>query len=794
MTSDAFLSSLWVRNWLSRFVIDQAHLAFNLICVTLGKSTRIVGVRRLPYEIYHLLNKYQQPIEIYKNYLMVAGKRIRKVRSLTAAFLPIEKVIFRPASLSSIQVRVDSVFTPLKSDTTRKYYLAFWFYLSTFYVCLAINVTMLLMYIDLYITFYTSEQWATDFWLVANSYLTLQLYIFHKTRLRFVAFTGMFQEACPGEEEALLLAPDCPEAIMLVPSYREEPELLRRSMLCHALQKIAKKKIVLLLGNEVHTDDPQLLINTDKVKQNCTALGSLMNRYSVELTEIESDHHNCKYRTRDVVLRFSRYLSDTAKEIENSSVKYPTDAFVIHEVILKMSAFFESLAKSIDGMPADEYQSLVKYLKSFFNVEIEVFMRMKYANTEHEKTKAGNLTAYLKYINASYHEEYDEKENAWRVIYDGAQNRFEYVGIFDCDTICKPEYLLRKVCFLRREGTDEVGLIQSPYVVPVPEPSIASVASGIQSFWFLPISIGLSGYNSSFWLGFNSCWRYSALEKIPSFLAETIIEDVEVSLQLLQRQHKIVTSPEQQCVTYSPKDLRGIQVQRTRWASGGLRILYSFVRDAIKGRYKLINTTEFVIRANYIINLNLLPVFVMLQFLIRTPLHYQYVGLIIINYCFYLVLYFKITRQYSKYSFRELFDGMIVGILMNFHYLRGLKTSVIRLFRPKNKLVFISTPRRADTVKKVGGTTVIQHRSTSDTQVDLFEIIGLILTFMIFATAFFFNIFRGYYYDIFPLFQMFCIVYLVHRFIGFKKFISSLFDLIGHRLIGVRQWVASGRS
>ncbi|HEX2586177.1 MAG TPA: glycosyltransferase family 2 protein [Steroidobacteraceae bacterium] len=787
-TTGALLQTFWIRNWLSRFVIDKVRLTFNLLKVVTGGKTDIVGVERLSYEIFYLLNKHRLNVEIYKNYITIDGRRVRKIGSLTGAFLPVEKLVFHPDTLANIQARVRYVFTPLQPQVTHNYYMAFWFYVITFYACLAINVTMLVMYIDYYITFYTVEQWATEFWLVANSYLTLQLYIFHRTRLRFVALSGMFQEARPGEEETLMLAEECPETIILVPAYREEPELLRRSMLCHLLQKVPSKKIVLLLGNEFETDDRQLLKNTGLVQSNCESLLSLMRLYRLELSRAEEAGGSQEQAVRELLLSFAQQLERFAEEIECSPIKYPTDSFVTREVIRKMSGFFTAMANDLSSATC---VVVTQYLMAFFSVDIEVFMRMKYANTEHEKTKAGNLTAYLQYINARYHEEYDEQEGVWRLIHDGESNRFEYVGIFDCDTICKPEYLLRKICYLRRTGTEEVGLIQSPYVVPVPEPSVVSVASGIQSFWFLPISIGLSGYNSSFWLGFNSCWRYSALKKIPSFIAETIIEDVEVSLQLIKHQYKIVTSPEQQCVTYSPKDLRGIQVQRTRWASGGLRILYSFVRDVLKGQYKLANTAEFVIRANYIINLNLLPIFVMLQFLIHTPLHYQYVGLIIINYCFYLVLYFRITRQYSRYSFRELFDGMIIGILMNFHYLRGLKTSVVRLFRPKKQLVFISTPRRADTVKTLGGSTVFQHLSTAEIQVDLFEIVGLILTFAIFAIAFFFNLFRGYYYDVFPLFQMFCIVYLVHRFIGFRKFFSSLFMQGGHHLLSIGKWFVS---
>jgi hypothetical protein len=119
---------------------------------------------------------------------------------------------------------------------------------------------------------------------------------------------------------------------------------------------------------------------------------------------------------------------------------------------------------------------------------------------------------------------------------------------------------------------------------------------------------------------------------------------------------------------------------------------------------------------------------------------------------------------------------------------------VVRLFKPKNNLVFISTPRRADTVRKIDGSMIFQHQLTSETQVDLFEIVGLILTFAIFAVAFFFNIFRGYYYDVFPLYQMFCIVYLVHRFIGFKKFFSSFFWLTARYLLSVGRRAVSWHS
>lgn len=781
-----------MHNFVVRKAIDILHLAVNLFLVLLNRPTRIVGLRRFSLELQWLLSKHKQAVTVYKNYVTVSGKRIHKLNSVLAAFLPIEKVVFPPAPIEELRNQLERLFTPRDPKVFTKFYRAYWFYVTTFTICLAINIVMFIMFVIYSITFFTEEQIATIVWLIANSYLTLQLLIFHKTRLRFVAMAGMLSEASAGEEDEALFGGASPKAIILVPAYKEEPELLRRSILCHALQKLPKKKIVLLLGNEFYTDDASLREKTDLVHGNLNDLAAQLRGYHQSLLDVRQyGFAEKKLAMRNIVTDFSLLVSRWSDDIRQSPVKYPTDAFIISEVMLPMHGFFSGIAERIGESDAAQLKAVLLYLLDFFDVKLEIFMRMKYGNTEHEKTKAGNLTSYLKLINNGYSEEYDAQTDSWRVKIGAPTNEFEYVGIFDCDTICKPEYLLRKICFLSRPGTEEIGLIQSPYVVPVPEPSVTSVSSGIQSFWFLPISIGLSSYNSSFWLGFNSCWRYSALTTIPSFLSETVIEDVEVSLQLLQRNYKIVTSPERNCITYSPKDLRGIQIQRSRWASGGLRILYCFIRDCIKGKYQLSNPTEFILRANYVINLNLLPVFTTLQFLVHTPLHYQFVGLIVVNYVSYLVLYFRITSQYSRYSFRELFDGMIIGILMNFHYLRGLKSSVVSLFKPRKNLVFISTPRQADLVKKVGEKIVLHRGPSSVAQIGLFEIAGLLFTFYVYAKAFFFNCYIGYYYDIFPIFQMLCIIYLLHRFIGFKSFLKGfltelwrLFAKLGHlRLI-----------
>lgn len=767
-----FLSSFFIRNFLITEILDALRVMLNFVIVLFGGTPSLAGEKRFYSQLIRLLCKYREPLFIKDRGIYIQGKRVQKIHKKLSIFIPLEGFSVSPGEEERLHEILTEKLYSNNRKITREFYRATAVYWVAMVLSLGANVMIIYHYLQRSGGFSGFEKGITIFWIVSNIFLFFQMVIYHKTRLRSIALYHNFQEATEEEEGTFLTQGDVPGALILVPAYNEEAELLRRSLLCHMLQKYTNKQIVLLLGNEYYDPKESVARNTEEV----TAVVEGLNWYFTEKEAAVHDILNSGRSLNSVIpsiyREMSLWVTDLAMEIQNSPVKYPTDNYVVDNSLLVLKEYFSQRASLAESMTAADLKKEADVVTGIFTCRIKIFMRTRYDNLEQEKTKAGNLTAYLPFINREIVETCDEKSGLPSLIPGEEHNRYKYISIFDCDTIARPGYLLRKIIYLEREDTQDVGLIQSPYVVPAPEPSATGSASGVQSYWFLPTSLGLTTYKSAFWLGFNSCWRYETLKQIPDFLAETVIEDVEVSLKILETGQKIVTSPEQQCTTYSPNDLRGVQVQRTRWASGGLRIVKIYLASLFRKKLSVHNFMELFLRTNYIANLNLLPVFITLLFILQTPLHYICLPYVAIQYVNYLLIYFVISTRKTNYSVRNIYDGLAISFFMNFFYLRGLAYSIKVLIKRDRNQVFNATPRSADLVIN-NPTQVKTLKKKKEFQIDAFEIIGILFLLTLLVGAAINNIRFGHYYDLFVPYQLICVVYSIFRFVGLKHFCEA---------------------
>lgn len=766
-------NSFLTRNIFVRTILNNIKLTLGIFIALFRGTPGLVGVKRLKYHLIYLIKKYNKEIFVKNNVIYIENRKHSKINPSLRAFLPIEGFSLRPEDVNNIQEILKKKLYNNNPEVIQKYFKATALYWASFSLVLFANIMIIITFIKSAYYLGYGQILATVFWIMANIFLAVQMYIFHKTRLRSIALENNIVEATNEEEEQLLLGKTTPGSLILVPAYKEEVELLRRSLLSHMLQKYTNKGIVLLLGNEYYTDDDNTLKNTREAKVIVKNLNLEFQNKQDEVEELlRTPDRELLSSLKKIYCDISQWLSEKAEEISSSDIKYPTDNYLVEECLLKLKDFYTQRCNTIETLNSSELKTEAEYCRKIFSVQINVFMRTKYPNLEQEKTKAGNLTAYLPFINRAQLEKSGDEPDKMILIPGEENNKFKYISIFDCDTIPKPGYLLRKIIYLEKDCNKEIGLIQSPYIVPDPEPSKTGSASGVHSFWFLPISIGLTSYGSSFWLGFNSCWRFDTLKQIPDFMAETIIEDVEVSLKVLETGYKIVTSPEQQCITYSPTDLKGVRIQRTRWASGGFRIIKIFAKILKQKRYNVTGSKEYFLRMNYIVNLNILPIFMSLLFIIKSPLHYHTIPYMTLQFLSYLWIFFAVSFMNTKYKALSLIDGLCISFFMNFYYLRGVAQSLKVLFKPDKNQVFNSTPRVAE---KTNNTKSEGKKTTGNKKylIDTFEVLAVLFLLFIFIRALIFNITMGYYSDLFPVYQILCVIYCVGRFIGFRHFMQS---------------------
>lgn len=784
-TYHRLLVSGFSRNTVVSGAINTAVGAVNIMRACLGGNPRLVGTSRLVHNVFEIARSSDKPITIMPNGIAVDNGIIGCGSLPVMEFIPREGIEVTAENLGKISTILNSKTKEKNPYLGKEYYRARGLFWATATASFFSNAFIAFEMVNNFGDVSLLRSLLEIAWCIPNFYFLSQTFIFHTLRLKSFALESSFVEATATEAHKLKAAENQPASLTIIPSHMEDPELLKRSLYSHCLQSYGNKKIVLLLGNDVHSSNPEVLGNTEQTLRLIREMKRELAVCHDETMKKVDDFNRRKtlghinldeefMELRAVYLSVSKWFLGKIKGIQASASSYPTDQYLIEHTFRRQSEYYASRAQECYlgmNMTGDKpvekaanqkrIEEMYLEISRIFNADLDVFLRTRYANLEQEKTKAGNLTAYTSLLGGTWAEATDNEGKTILVSSTEGANipKPQYVSTFDSDTIAKPDYLLRKIVFMEKEENQSVGLIQSPYLLPSPEPTNVASASAIHSFWFLPISIGMTSYSSAFWLGFNGTWRYEAMKKKGDFLAETLIEDVENSLKLRRNGYEIVTSPEDQCQTFSPMDMKALEVQRTRWASGGLRIAGILYRDIANEVYSARDAKEAMLRFNYVLGLNMLPVAVTMTLLLESPLHYEYFGVETIPFFLYLTTYFQVITSSAKYSAKNLIDGLSISFFMNFHYLRGLSRSIKVFFKRESDQLFKATPRK-------------NHAAAGD--FGNFEIAGTLALMAFMGAKIIGNISSGFYMDFYPEYQLFSILWGINRFVGFKNFLKNI--------------------
>ncbi len=781
------LNSVMVRNLVLRTVINRIVDNINICKALLGFSPGFAGQTRLSYRAgYFILNGYNK-VKITNKGIFTGEILLENINYPVKDFIPAEGIDIHNENIAEIKKDIRNAVIRKDASISKKYFrLRGLSKLVMFGTLAAILVSVYRLLTDSYNGSGLREV-LNILWLLPNIYFFTQTVLFYFSRLKHFSLKYNFEEAGAEEIYKLEQAEDQPYVIAVVPTYMEEPELLKRTLYSLCLQKYKNMKVVLLLGNDVYSRDSRQIENTgssrrmvakirlEQRSRKNTIRRSYKHFKSVNLSDMDVIKKELA-SIKELYNMVAVWLYKLSWEFKTSETKYPTDSYLIKHSLIPQYVYYKrksaGCGKIISGLcetsysvsVAEEYsnklEEFYKELNKIFSINIEVFMRTKYGNLEQQKTKAGNLTAYSSILGGTWSVKKNKSGKSELVASEKGKYVMppKYFASFDCDTVVKPEYIIRKVSFLERKENASVGLIQSPYIVPAPEVSNVASASGTQSYWFLPVSVGISTVKSAFWLGYNGLIRFEAVRKIKTFLAETIIEDTENSLKIRKAGYTIFTSPEEQCITFSPVNIKSLRVQRIRWSCGGfnlLKILLGSMRNKTSGLNSL---KEKLLCINYITGLNTLPLAVSIMYLLQSPLHNQYYFIETIPFLLYLLSYAVLMKSFTKYKLPHILDGLSVGIFMNFYHLAGTGKSIKDLFRIQKNPIFKSTPR---------GKNVSEHK------LSFIEVLGVSLFAAWMGFRFINQLIYKAYYDIFPFLQLSLLVYGLIRFLGQDLGISA---------------------
>lgn|GEM_PF-264267 len=449
----------------------------------------------------------------------------------------------------------------------------------------------------------------------------------HLTRLR------NHRPASEGELAAFQLEP-VPAVTILVPSYKEDPRVARKTLLSAALQNYPRRSVVLLL------DDPPVPATAteatalDEMRQIPADIERLLapmrSRTVSALAAFEASHvatsASClnaqTRRLADLLRETAEWFAEQARRHEirdHSDSLFVELTFVLESRRLQQHA--EQLMNQADAGRADltvlhtEYRRLARR----FDVTLTAFERKRYANLSHEPNKAMNLNSYLALLGGSFEEHREHEGLALRPAPPATARLAipdsEYVLILDADSILHPEYTVRLAQRLSQPEHRRVAVIQTPYSAFPGAASILERIAGATTDVQYQIHQGFTHYHATFWVGANAMVRMRALRDIAHTREErghtiqtfihdrTVIEDTESTVDLRDRGWQLHNYPERLAFSATPPDFGSLLIQRRRWANGGLLIVPKLWRCGWRHARHGMSVGEAVMRLHYLISL-----------------------------------------------------------------------------------------------------------------------------------------------------------------------------------------------
>jgi cellulose synthase (UDP-forming) len=529
--------------------------------------------------------------------------------------------------------RTEPLTTVHKKPSTRKIALS----------RLAVVMTVVLWVVYLISTiirqFFEGPQ-TFEFTMQAVGYLVVVTFLTFSALMYLLARQGALQRfskhvRVPRAELDKHFSENQPSITVLIPSYSEEPSVIRKTLLSAALQEYPTKRIVLLVDDKPNPVGEAAIDRLNETRNLGNAIMELFaepsKRFATALKRFERTRAAGTFATTDTVRELAdhyawaaQWLTDMA---DSEEVEDHVDVFFSEQVLRGLAKELrlagEALAASAtEGarLRTTRIHQLYRRLAWIFQAELSVFERKKYASLSHEANKAMNINSYIGLMGGTYREEATPDgpilvpvEASKKTTGDLEIPDSDFLLTLDADSILLRDYCLRLVYFLQQPGNERVAVTQTPYS------SFRGAATRIERLAAATTDIqhilhqGMSQYGATFWVGANAVIRKKALEdieetewvggfKLHRYVQDrTVIEDTESSIDLALHGWTLVNYPERLSYSATPPDFGSLIVQRRRWANGGLLILPKLFKQTRerKNRGEMVSRAEVLLRLNY---------------------------------------------------------------------------------------------------------------------------------------------------------------------------------------------------
>jgi cellulose synthase/poly-beta-1,6-N-acetylglucosamine synthase-like glycosyltransferase len=478
-----------------------------------------------------------------------------------------------------------------------------------------------------------------QFTMEAIGYLVVVTFLTFSALMYLIARQGALQRfskhvRVPRAKLDQHFAKNQPSITVLVPSYSEEPQVIRKTLLSAALQEYPNMRLVLLVDDKPNPTNPDVAAQLEITRALGEEIMQLFSepraRFGSALLSFEHKRSEKNVSSEDIKELAAHYawatkwLNDMADKEE---IDDHVDVFFIEQVLRSLAKELnltgQALVAAYDEgarLSGERLHQLYRRLAWIFDADLEIFERKKYASLSHEANKAMNLNSYIGLMGGVYRQKQtpdgpilvpiaEEARRASDVVIPDS----DFLLTLDADSILLRDYCLRLVYFLQQPGNSRVAVTQTPYSsFRGAATRIERLAGGTTDIQHI-LHQGMSHYNATFWVGANAVIRKQALEdivekewiggfEIRRYIQDrTVIEDTESSIDLAFHGWTLMNYPERLSYSATPPDFGSLIVQRRRWANGGLLILpklWATIRER-KHRNELVSRTEILLRVNY---------------------------------------------------------------------------------------------------------------------------------------------------------------------------------------------------
>lgn len=472
----------------------------------------------------------------------------------------------------------------------------------------------------------------------AVSYLLVVTFLMFSALMYLVARQGAFQRfrshrrAARAELDRHFSAPH-DVLTVLVPSYAEEPGVVRKTLWSAALQEYPSLRIVLLIDDNPNPTDPDVAATLNETRalaeQIMTRLDAPAERFSDALIVFEHERSMASGQGVQAMVRLVEEYDFAVEWLREMAAAEPradhVDDFFADEVILGLADDLESTAIAVSAaieasetIPDERIYELFRRLVWIFRAELTQFERKRYASLSHEANKAMNLNSYIGLLGGRFAEQHTPDGLMLRPVPTAQRGDLdipysEFVLTLDADSVLLRDYCLRLVHFLEQPQNVKVAVTQTPYSsfrgAPTRIERLAGATTDVQHI----LHQGMTAHNATFWVGANAVIRMEALDDILEIDTvdgievrryvqdRTVIEDTESSVDLGDHGWTLINYPERLSYSATPPDFGSLVVQRRRWANGGLLILPKFWKQVRARRQVLkpLGMDEIMLRVNY---------------------------------------------------------------------------------------------------------------------------------------------------------------------------------------------------